>query len=408
MAAAAAFLSAAQPAFADVSSDWAETAAKALEDSQKPGQPGSLIQARARAETALALFEAVNAVNRRYRSYVGLKPAAPGASAEAAAASAAHAVLSRHFPDQAVKLDAALKTSLGPVPDGPGEAAGIAAGKSAAEAVLALERVDRRMTETAYRPATTPGVYVPTALPVLAPWRLTMKPFFLDRCDQFRPGPPPALTSAAYARDLDEVRRLGAKDSKERTPYQTASAGFWAGMDINPALRQVADVAGRRLVDNARMYALVNMASHDAFIAMTDAKMHYGYWRPITAIRNADQDGNERTERVAGWEPLLNTPMHPEYVCGHCIGARTTAAVMTGQPNPPGGLAFIDRDAPHAPRTVRDWDEYAVETSMSRIYAGVHYRFSNDAGEAMGRKVADLALRKFAPPLASAQASTAR
>ena len=178
-------------------------------------------------------------------------------------------------------------------------------------------------------------------------------------------------------------------------------------MDVTPAMRQVADLPGRTLVQNARMYALQAMAQHDTGLAMAESKMHYGFWRPVTAIRNADQDGNDATQRVPGWEPLLNTPMHPEYVCGHCINARTTATVMSREPLPPAGLAFIDDDDPRAPRTTKDWDEYARETSLSRIYAGVHYRFSNDAGEAMGRQVAELVMARFARPLTTAEAAVA-
>src|SRR4029453_1090123 len=160
------------------------------------------------------------------------------------------------------------------------------------------------------------------------------KPWLLDRADQFRPGPPPTLTSAVWARDYNETKELGGKNSTRRTAEQTAIARFWEAT-LPPiylgVVRSVATLPGREVTQNARLFAAVTQATDDAYIAIFDAKYHYNFWRPITAIRNGDIDGNDATDRDPAWLPFIDTPMHPEYPCAHCIVSATVATVLLAE-----------------------------------------------------------------------------
>jgi hypothetical protein len=210
------------------------------------------------------------------------------------------------------------------------------------------------------------------------------------------------MTSERWARDLDEVRRLGAKNSKERTPQQTLMAKYRITPNMTPSLRLIADAPGRSLVQNARLFAMMAMVQDDVGVATGDAKIHYNFWRPITAIRNAEDDGNPATAADPEWEPLIGTPNHPEYPCAHCSGAGAIATVLKSEVGaaPPGGVRVASRSVPNSiVQVVPTLDEWVKEVSVSRTYGGVHYRFSNEAGEEMGRKIAAMALAKVMRPL---------
>ncbi len=385
---------------ADAVSDWMRVLDDVTGASFKFDSGRTILSTRVDGRMALAMFEAADAVDRRYASFLGLPAAPKGASEDAAVAAAAHDVMLASLPDQAAKIDAAYATALAKVGDGEGERAGIAVGQAAAKAAMAAGGPDPARPPSMYRPFTQPGVWVPTALPVFPTYMLSYRPWFLPRVDAVRPPPPPALTSAVYIKGLQETQRLGAKDSKVRTPEQTQSAKFWVADDEAALLKQVAERPGRSLVRNARFYALLNLAEDDSGTAIIDAKLHYGFWRPITAIRNGDRDPSPLTVRDAGWEPLLRTPNHPEYPCGHCIHAAVVAAVLLAEDGvkPDDRFTFTAEDMPGMALKLT-LPESVTACSMSRIYGGVHYRFSNDAAEAMGRKVAALAVSRFAPPL---------
>jgi hypothetical protein len=237
-------------------------------------------------------------------------------------------------------------------------------------------------------------VYVPTVLPAVPHWG-KRKTWVLARPDQFRPGSPPALTSAQWKRDLAEIKALGGKTSTQRTPEQTAIAHFWEETQPSvywPVVRSVAAAPGRDAADNARLFAVAGMAMDDALIAVFDAKYHYHFWRPVTAIRNSEGDlGDPR------WLPFVNTPMHPEYPCAHCIVSSALAAVLKVEigAGPSPTLRSTSTAANGAVRTWQDPDEFAREVALARIYDGVHYRFSTEAGSAMGRKIGELAAQKI-------------
>ena len=393
---------------ADVVVTWMDVADWALAKAWEADRTfRSAANTRAYAQVALAMFEAVNAVDRRYTPYLGDVTASPGASAEAAAAHAAHAVLAKLLPQQQKAFDDALAVSLAHVPAGPAREAGAAVGRAAAASAMHRAALPEGAALAHYRPRTAPGAYVDPGLPSILPFDVRMPPFFLKSADEIRPAGPPPLSSERYARDLDEVRRLGAKESAERTPLQTLTASSLLWIDYAALLRDVARQPGRTLAQNARLYALVAMVQEEAWLAVMDAKMHFGTWRPITAIRNADDDGNDRTTGVPDWEPLLRTPTHPDYPCGHCGTAAAVATVLEAEtgPAPTGGIRLVGVEhSPGLAVTVPTWAAFVETMSMSRIYAGAHTRAANEDAEAMGREVARRALQGFLTTVAGAGA----
>jgi hypothetical protein len=351
--------------------------------------------ARSMATLHVAMFEAVNAADRRYTPYKLSLSAEKGASKDAAAAVAAHGVLTAAYPDQQVTLDAALEAFLATVADEGAKTKGIELGKKAAAGILALRANDGASAPESYRPYTKPGIYVPTMVPVSSTYGNTT-PWAMESGSQFRPAAPPALDSDTWTNDVNEIRDLGAGDSAVRSAEQTTIGRFWlfTGPPCwNPVLRQLSAAKKLDVVDNARLFALAAMAADDAFIAVFDAKYAYNFWRPITAIRNADLTGNTATQRDASWLPIADTPMHPEYPCAHCITSSAIGAVLKDTFG--NEVPEFSMTSPTAPGVTRRWtriEDYTNEISLARIYAGIHYRFSTRVGEDMGRKIGELAV----------------
>ena len=384
---------------ADVVTTWNVTAA----DITVAGSPGPGPANRTLAMVQTAVYEAVNAITKRYPPDRATPAAAPGASIDAAVAAANRAMLSRLVPTQQAAIDKAYAAAIAPIADGPAKLAGVAVGEQASAAVLAWRVDDNPGTPERYRPATTAGVYVPTVLPAAMAWP-QRKPWVMASCDQFQPGPPPALTSATWARDYNEIKALGAKNSTARTAEQTEIARFWEATMPTiyyPVVRSVANAPGREVTQNARLLAVAGQAADDALIAVFDAKYRYGFWRPITAIRNGDIDGNDATERDAGWVPFIDTPMHPEYPCAHCIISGAIGGVLIAEIGT-GPTPALSTTSPTAPGIVRSWtkvDDFTTEVASARIYDGVHYRSSTEVGSAMGRKIGELvAATALRPP----------
>lgn len=393
----------ASPAAADTICEWmdfAQTIQTAA--TPPPTAPRTPDHDHAQTQVALAMFEAVNAIDRRYESYVGMAVADPKASQDAAAVTAAYTVLLAHFPGQKAALEESYLIAIEQVTDPAARESGKAIGQAAAEAALKHGNIDPTVVQTPYLPATSPGVWVPTQLPVFDPTSIAFKPWIMPHAAAVRPAPPPAMTSEVWARDYEEVKRLGAKNSKERTAHQTLMARYRITPNMMPSMRLAADAPGRSAVENARMFALMQMISDDSMMAIADAKLHYNYWRPITAIRNGEKDGNDATQADPSWEPLIATPNHPEYPCGHCVIGGSMAEFMTAEvgAKPPAGVRIASRSIPNsAIQALPSWNDWAREVSFSRTLGGVHYRFSNDAGEKMGRDVARMALAKIMRPL---------
>jgi hypothetical protein len=382
---------------ADVVIEWNERADASVLEAKATPYAGT----RVMAIVHTSMFDAINSIEGQYTPYKFKISAAPGSSPEVAGVAAAHAALVALFPEQKSTLDKAYDDSLARVQDGAGKTAGIAVGEEVARKVLGLRSTDGSDAPNTYRPVTSPGVYVPTTLPIGTEWG-KVTPWVMDSGSQFHPAPPPALNSPEWAADYNEIKELGGKKSTRRTPDQTEMARFWTivgPQSFDPIVRQLASAPARTLSQNARLFALLEMAVADSYIAVFEAKYAYNFWRPVTAIRNGDIDGNDATERDPAWEPLIDTPLHPEYPCAHCINSGTARAVLEAEfgtgPNP------LSMTSPTAPGVVRKWpniEAYAQEVSLARIYGGLHYRNSTVAGKAMGRKIGELACQNFLKP----------
>ena len=375
---------------ADVISDWNVIAF----DTFKAAGIGGNTQMRGLAIMHVAMSDAVNGVQNRYTRQALVSAPDPAASAEAAAVAAARGVLAVLAPTQKAKLDATYATALAPVPEGAARSAGVAIGERAAAAAIADRADDATNAPDTYRPATTPGTWVPTTPPLFAEYARA-KPWVFSRADQFRPGPPPALASTAYARDYNETKELGGTRSVRRTPQQTDAVKFWSQPNLGTAwfeaARQLSAAKGLDLADNARLFAWLGMAAANSFIVDWDAKFQYNRWRPVTAIRNGDLDGNDSTERDAGWAPLNATPMHPEYPSQAAILASITAGVFEtvfgSGPSPP--LVVTDNGDPKLIRKFDNFAALAAETGAVRIWGGIHFRSALEASDAMGRQVSN-------------------
>jgi hypothetical protein len=400
--AAAGALLIAQPASADTVCDWMDLAGRLGAAAQAAPSPQLPEQMRATTRTSLAMFEALNAIDRRYQSYLGFEPADRTASQDSAAATAAYRVLVHHYPAQKAAIEDSYILAMAGIKDERAREAGRAIGERAAAAAIQAGGIDPALPQEPYRPRTSPGEWIGAALPSLEPVWAAFRTWAIPSAEALRPPPPVALGSPRWAKDYDEVRRLGARGSTERTPYQTLVARYRQAFDTMPSMRQVADSPGRTPVRNARMFAVYQMAFDDAAQAMVVAKLHYNFWRPITAIRNGAGDGNDSTRPDPDWLPLLPTPNFSEYPCGHCTVAAAIAEVMTAEVGnrPANGVRVMSLVIPNSVvQTLPSWDEWAQEVSDSRIYGGVHYRFSNEAGEQIGRRAARIVLARVMQPL---------
>jgi hypothetical protein len=382
-------LAAAPCAHADVVTD---SNAKAAEIASK--NPATPIAVRTMAIVQVSVFEAANAITGRYPASRVKITAVPGASVDAAVAAATRTALLKLMPAQQAAIDADYQAALRSLPDGPAKSDGIAVGEQASAAVVAACANDGAVAPNTYRPHTTAGVYVPTMSPAVPHWG-KRRPWVMTSGDQFRPGPPPGLTSDVWKRDFAEIKALGGKDSTRRTPEQTAIAQFWeaTGPAVYwPVARSVATAPGRDVTDNARLLAVAAMAMDDALIAVFDAKYAFNFWRPVTAIRNAEGDA-----RDPGWTPFIDTPMHPEYPCAHCIVSASLGAVLQAEigAGPAPKLSSSSSTAGGAVRTWNTVGDFVQEVAVARIYDGVHYRYSTEVGTAMGQKVGELAVKNF-------------
>jgi len=368
--------------------------------SKLPATPPAV---RVMAYVQVSVFEAVNAITDRYPPLMAKINAPAGASVDGAVAAATRTALSKLMPPAyQAAIDADYAAALKLIADGPAKTTGVAVGEQAAAGCLA--RVDEGLTlPDTYRPHTAAGVYVPTMLPAVPNWG-KRKPWAMSSGSQFRPGPPPGLTSERWARDYNEIKALGAKNSTQRTAEQTAIAKFWEATSpvvYWPVARSVAVAPGRDVTANARLLAIAAMAMDDGLMAVFDAKYTYNFWRPVTAIRNGDADGNDATERDPSWTPFIDTPMHPEYPCAHCIVAGSLGAVLRAElgSGPVPNLSAASYTAGGAVRTWKTVDDFVQEVAVARIYDGVHYRNSTEVGAAMGKQIGELAVKSFPKPL---------
>jgi hypothetical protein len=387
-------------ASADVIADWNENAVSYGVLHHMGPPPAERIIAM----TQLAMFDAVNSIERKYRPYLVQLPATPGASKDAAAAAAAGTVLAGINPQTQAAVNSLLESYLSAIPDSPAKAEGIKLGEAVAAKILKERANDGATEPDTYRPQTTAGIYVPTA-PTAAPQWPNVKPFAMTSASQFRPAPPIALDSTEWAANYNEIKELGGRASAKRSARQTEDARFWLVVDgrgYYPIVRTVAEAKKLSLIDGARLFALAAVAREDALIAVFDAKYHYEFWRPVTAIRNGDIDNNSATERNPAWAPIDATPMHPEYPCAHCISSASLAGMMEvvfGTAEMP----EVSIESPTAPGVVHHWTNvraFSDEVSEARIWAGFHYRFSTKVGQEMGHKIGESVAKNLMQPVA--------
>jgi hypothetical protein len=372
-----------------------------------PGaQPATVHPTRSMAILHAAVYDAVNAIAKTNAPYLVDLGAPRHASEPAAAAAAAHAVLVRLYPAQAAALDADLAVSLSHVPDGRAKDQGIRVGEEAAAAILTLRSDDgSAATPIPFVPGTNPGDYqlTPPAFvqPVFTHWPF-VQPFALRTANQFRPAPPPSVTSPTYTDSFDEVKSLGLASSTTRTADQTQIARFWAAPIQNywNEIAQTAALAhGTTLVQNARLFALLDLTVADSVIAFYDAKYTYHFWRPITAIRAAANDGNPATAGDPNWTPLATTALDPSYPGAHAVVSAAGADVLsTFFGSDSENFAVTSEVLPGVVRGFTSFSAAADEASVSRIYAGQHFRFDLVAGQRLGTQVADYVQRNFLLP----------
>jgi len=384
---AAAMISAAPAAFANVITDWDEKAV-AIANAMPP-YPAQRILGMVHT----AMFDAVNSIEPRYRPYLVQLPVPPTTSKEAAAAAAAAVVLASIDEKTASAMRDALAVELAAIPDGPAKSEGIKLGETIAAKVLEARANDGHDAPDDYRPRTSPGVYVPTPITAASMWP-KVKPFAINSGSQFRPQPPVSLASKEWATDYNEIKDYGSKTSTKRTPQQTETARFWLMVGpqaYHPFARQIAKAKQMSVSDSARFMTLVALGLNDALIAVFDAKYHYNFWRPITSIRNGDMDDNPATEREPTWQPIDNTPMHPEYPCAHCILSGTVASVVKtalGSADIP-EVALTSPTARGVTHRYTNVTAFAEEVANARIWAGFHYRFSTRVGTDMGERIGE-------------------
>lgn len=387
-------------ASADVITEWNAVAFQTMQAAGAQGAPA----ARTLAIVHVAMADAVGAVQARYSPYAYRGKPQPQASAEAAAASAARNALLALYPGQQKIIDEAYAASTRSVADGPAKQAGALVGAEAAAAVIAERADDNTSVSDTYRPLTTPGTWVPTTTPITAQYARA-KPWGFDEASRFRPGPPPSLASAEYARDYNETKSLGGMRSTQRTPEQSDAVKFWSqpnlGLAWHQAARQLATARRLELAECARLFALLSMGQANTFIVDWDAKFHYNFWRPVTAIRNGDQDGNDATERDAGWTPANATPMHPEYPSQAAIVAGVASAVLAAvlRDAAPGPITVVDSANAKLTRAFPSTAALAEEQRQVRIWGGIHFRSSLEASDKMGRALVAHLLQTAYRPL---------
>jgi PAP2 superfamily len=396
---------AAAPAHANVITDWDAKAIDAVAPlASLPSSPYTPYAAyRMMGIVHAAMFDAVNSIEPRYQPYLVQLPADSTTSKEAAAAAAAAAVLATIDAKTAGQMKGDLASYLASIPDGAAKSEGIRLGEAVAAKILEARANDGCDAPDDYRPRTTPGVYVPT--PVMrGPMWPKAKPFAMANPSQFRPAAPVALDSGEWTNDFNEIKDYGAQKSAKRTAEQTETKRFWlvtGPVAYHPFLRQLAIANEMGVVESARFMALGGIAMNDALIAVLDAKYHYNFWRPVTAIRNGDIDGNPATDRESTWQAIAETPMHPEYPCAHCILSGSVAGVVKATLGT-GDIPEVAMTSPTAPGVTHRWTNVTAltdEVANARIWSGFHYRLSTRVGTNMGVKIGEYVVENVMQPV---------
>ena len=395
---------------ADAVSDWDAISLNTIVVTAKKGPPVAPVYF---AYTEVAMYDAANSIDHRFTPFAVSLNAPAGASQDAAVIVAAHDVLAHYFPLQQSTLDAAEGTSLAAIPGGQSKTDGIAVGVAVAAQWLALRAGDGVEAPVVYTPGHGPGIWEPvptfpapppnTPPPPVAPWLPQFKPFALNSADQFlsEMEPPPALSSQEWVDDFNLTKAYGALNSPVRTASQTEIGRFWAdhtGAQYSRAFRNLVATQHLGTADAARLGAMQYVALADSLTACFDAKYHFAFWRPYTAIHDADTDGNPDTVADPNWVPLDPTPGHPEYPAAHGCATEALMDTLTaffGTNQVPYTVTSSVTATTHNFSSFRD---VVREVDAARIYGGMHYHHSVVQGNVLGRKVAHHILKNYFLP----------
>jgi PAP2 superfamily len=392
---------------ADVVTDWNNAALDAI----RAGSTAPPIASRSLAILHVSIYDAVNGIARTHEPYLVQSFAPASASREAAASAAAHEALVNLFPAAVSSFDTLHATILAEIRDGPQKIAGIVWGEFVADQILATRADDGGNTTVLPPGGSGPGVWVPTP-PAFLPYALPqwgfVAPFAMNSSSQFRPPGPPSLNSEQYAEDYNEVKELGAASGSTRTADQTQIALFWAdgaGTETPPGhwnsiAQDIATARSNTLEQNARLFALLNIAMADAAICAWDAKYTFHNWRPVTAIRNAETDGNPATDPDTAWNSFIVTPPFPDYVSGHSTFSASAATVL--------GLFYgtdhigFSTGSDFLPGVIRHFDSFSAaagEAADSRVYGGIHFRFASEDGLEAGISIGEWTGTRYLQPM---------
>jgi hypothetical protein len=390
----------------DLVTDWNDVALEAIrQDRTAPPKA-----ARALAILHVAIFDSLNGITRTHQPYLIGGHVAASASVDAAISAAAHHALAELFPAQKAHFDLQYATAISQIVNRPQKESGTAWGRAVAAQILAARANDGSLVSLPPPTALGPGMWIPTPPAfvgyALAQWG-SIEPFCMISPSQFRPPGPPELSSAEYAAELNEVKQMGAASNSSRTPEQSQIALFWAdgaGTETPPGhwnsiARTVAALQGNNLEQNARLFALLNLAMADSAICSWEAKYYFNRWRPVTAIRNADLDGNAATEPDPNWTSFIVTPPFPDYVSGHSTfsaAAATVLALFYGTDQVP--FVATSDALPGVQRTFDSFSAAATEAAISRLYGGIHFRSANEHGLQGGLRIGELVMQGFLLP----------
>jgi PAP2 superfamily len=378
-----------------------------LLDTFKAERGSGMAFGRQAAVVHAAIYDAVNAIDRSYTPFFADVHASRGASLEAAAAKAAHDTLAWLYPTHKPDFDRFLAADLVGIPPGLARQ-GVEIGQAVAQQIVAWRSTDGSATPLPYSVGSGPGAWQPTAStpPAGTQWGY-VTPFCITSDSAYRPPPPPALDSDQYTAAFNEVKELGALNSTTRTAEQSQIARIWYGFPgtftapayWNQIAQGISQRYGNSLVQDARLFALINLAQADASFAVWDAKYTFNFWRPVTAIRAADTDGNDATAPDATWAPFLSTPNHPSYISGHSGLSSAAAAVLAGFFGTDNiSFDFTSDSLPGATRHYTSFSQALQECGDSRIYSGIHWRFDCDVAQGIGTTVGDYVMDHFLLP----------
>jgi hypothetical protein len=390
----------------NVVTQWNDIAITQARASTEPGATSAGATSLYVTYVQLAVYNSVVAIEGRFEPYEYKVPASKGASPEAAAVEAAYRMLLHLLPDRAAALAADYDLSMAAIPDGPAKTEGQSVGQSSANALIALRAGDGLGVPWPYTYPSTPepGVYIPTpgVTSLVTPWAGQMRPFTFDNPAQFLPDePPPSLKSWEWAADYNEVKLLGAVDSKVRTPAQTEIGLFWTDhttTQYGRMLQLLAMQENMSLLDSSRLMAMSFTSLADAYIGCFNAKYHFSFWRPVTAIRNGDIDGNGLTVADPAWTPLGSTPGHPEYPAAHACLTGSLANTLEQYFGTPQVHLTVSSAVTNTTHHFPNVHELEREVEGARIYAGFHYHHSLVQGFQLGHKVSrNVTSHYFAP-----------